>query len=283
LQAQWKETGPVTREQSQSVWDEFRGVCDAVYQRREQAYAQYSASLESAKAHAVALCEQVEEACKVTAAERVPAHAKIREWYAAFDELGELPRAEARNLRNRFERAVSTYEAGLAQQDLRDAEDAESNLFEAARLVRAYERAVMQDATAEERETSRHAVDGFMEGVRRWPRGGQQALKQALARADSAVAGGNEAREAELRMLCIRCEILGSIPTPPEDEERRRDYQMRLLMANMGQGVHRDDQDWDTLRLEWIATGAVAPEIHEALEARFRRCLAQRARSSNAR
>ena len=58
---------------------------------------------------------------------------------------------------------------------------------------------------------------------------------------------------------------------------------MRLLMANMGQGVHRDDQDWDSLRLEWLAVGAVAPEVHEALEARFRRCLAQRPRSSTAR
>jgi hypothetical protein len=223
------------------------------------------------------------QACTATAAERVSAHAKIREWHAAFDEIGEMPRADARNLRNRFERAVSAYEAGLAQQDLRDAEDAESNLFEAGRLIRAYERAVMQDAPAADREALRQAVDAFIEGVRRWHKGGLQALKQALARADSAIAGGDEAREDALRMLCIRGEILGSLPTPPEDEERRRDYQMRLLMANMGQGVHRDDQDWDALRLEWIAIGAVAPEVHEALEARFRRCLAQRTRGNNAR
>ncbi len=283
LQALWKDTGPVSRDQSQALWDEFRGVCDAVYQRREQAYAQYSATLESARTQAVALCEQVEQACAVTATERVAAHAKIREWHAAFDEIGELPRADARNLRNRFERAVSTYEAGLAQQDLRDAEDAESNLFEAGRRVLAYERAVMQDAPAAERETLRHAVDSFIEGVRRWPKGGLQALKQALTRADSAVADGDEAREAALRLLCIRGEILASMPTPPEDEERRRDYQMRLLMANMGQGVHRDDQDWDALRLEWIGIGAAVPEVHADLEARFRRCLARRGRGNTAR
>jgi hypothetical protein len=142
---------------------------------------------------------------------------------------------------------------------------------------------VIQDAPAAEREALRHAVNSFIEGVRRWPKGGLQALKQALTRADSAVAGGDEAREAALRLLCIRGEILGSMPTPPEDEERRRDHQMRLLMANMGQGLHRDDQDWDALRLEWIGIGAVAPEAHEALEARFRRCLARRGRGNNGR
>ena len=155
LQLLWKETGPVSRDQSQALWDEFRGLCDAVYQRREQAYVQYSAGLEAAKAQAVALCEQVEQAASVPAAERLTAHARVREWHAAFEELGELPRAEARGLRDRFERAVSRFEAGLAQQDQRDAESAESNLFEAGRHVRAYERALMQNAPDAEREILR--------------------------------------------------------------------------------------------------------------------------------
>ena len=77
------------REQSQALWDEFRGLCDAVYQRREQAYTPYSAGLEAAKAQAVALCEQVEQAGSVPAAERLEAHAKVREWHTAFDGLGE--------------------------------------------------------------------------------------------------------------------------------------------------------------------------------------------------
>jgi hypothetical protein len=278
LQALWKETGPASRDQSQALWDEFRSVCDAVYQRREQAYAQYSATLEAAKAQALALCEQVEQAAAVPAVERPSAHAKIREWHAAFDEIGELPRAEARGLRNRFERAVARYEDGLAQQDRRDTEAAEANLIEAARHLRAYERAVMQDAPAAEREALKAAAEAFMAGVRRWPKGGQQALKQAVARAESVSAADVESRENALRMLCIRCEILSATPTPPEDEARRHDYQMRLLMESMGQGVHPDEQDWDALLLEWIGIRAVAPAVYEDLERRFMHCLAQRPR-----
>jgi hypothetical protein len=56
---------------------------------------------------------------------------------------------------------------------------------------------------------------------------------------------------------------------------------MRLLVESMGQGGHADDRDWDAMRLEWIAIGAVAPEIHEELERRFLRCLARRPATSS--
>jgi hypothetical protein len=164
----------------------------------------------------------------------------------------------------------------LAQRDLRDAEAAESNLFEAGRLIRAYERAVIQNAPPAERETLRNAAESFIASVRRWPSGGLQSLKQALARADSVSDADDEARERALRMLCIRCEIYSSTATPPEDESLRQDLQMRLLMEDMGQGSHTDDRVWNAMLLEWIGIGAVAPAVHEDLERRFMRCLAKR-------
>jgi hypothetical protein len=276
LNVLWKETGPVPREQSQALWDEFRSLCDAVFHRREQAYAQHSAGLEAAKTQAVALCEQVEQAAGEAAADRLPGHAKVSEWNAAFEALGELPRADARNLRDRFQRAVSRYEEGLARQDSRDTDAAESNALEAARLVRACERAVMQDAPSAERETLKSAVESFMAGVHRWPKGALQALKQALTRADSASAADVATREQALRMLCIRMEILSSTPTPPEDETLRQEYQMRLLMESLGQGMKAEAQAWDAMLLEWLGIGAVAPEVHDALQSRFVRCLAKR-------
>ncbi len=281
LNVLWKETGPVPRDKSQALWDEFRGLCDAVFQRREQAYTQHSAGLEAAKTQALALCEQVEQAAGEATVDRLPGHAKVAEWHAAFEALGELPRTDARNLRDRFQRAVSRYEEGLARQDSRDAEAAESNLLEAARLVRAYERAVMQDAPGAERETLKSTVESFMAGVHRWPKGALQVLKQALTRADSASDAGDEKREQALRILCIRMEILSSTPTPPEDETLRQEYQMRLLMESLGQGRHADAQTWDAMLLEWIGISAVATEIHDELQRRFVRCLAKRPAKSS--
>jgi hypothetical protein len=276
LNVQWKETGPVPRDRSQALWDEFRGLCDAVFDRREQAYTQHSAALEAAKAHAVVLCEQVEQSVGEAAGDRLPGHARVAQWHAAFEALGELPWTDARSLHDRFRRAVSSYEDGLARQDSRDAEAAESNLLEAGRLVRAYERAVMQDSPSTERETLKAAVESFMASVHRWPKGGLQALKQALARADSATNADDKAREQALRMLCIRIEILSSTPTPPADETLRQEYQMRLLMESLGQGRHAEPQAWDAMVLEWIGIGAVAPKVHDELQRRFMRCLAKK-------
>ncbi len=187
-----------------------------------------------------------------------------------------MPRPDARVLRDRFLKAISRYESGLAEQDQRDTEAAESNLLEAGRHIRAYERAVMTKAPAVECETLRNAAEAFIAGVRRWPIGGLQVLKQALSRAEAASDTDDAARESALRMLCIRWEIHTATPSPPEDEELRQDCQMRMLMEGLGQGRRMDGSGWDSMLVEWIGIGAIAPERHEDLQRRLMRCLAKR-------
>ena len=276
LQASWKETGPLARNKSQALWREFRGLCDAVFKKREEAYTLHAADLEAAKTRAIALCDEIEEATGVSAEDRPASNTKISEWHAMFGEVGELPRTDARDLQNRFERAIARYRAKLAEQDLRDAEAAESRLLEAGRHIRAYERAVMLDATPEERDALRNAAEAFIASAQRWPGGGRQALERALVRADGASGGDDEVNEEALRMLCIRAEILSSTTTPAEDEARRHDYQMRMLTEGLGQARQADDRDWDAMLVEWIGVHAIAPEAHEDLERRFMRCLARR-------
>jgi len=276
LQAAWKETGPLARNKSQALWKEFRGLCDEVFKKRDEAYTLRAADLEAAKARAVALCEEIDAAAADSTGERLTGNAKIGEWQAVFGEIGELPRADARGLQNRFDRAIHGYATRLAEQDQRDAQAAESSLLEAGQYIRAYERAVMQEAAPEEREYLRNAAENFIASVKRWPAGGQQALMQALARADGASGTSKQASETALRMLCVRGEILGSMTTPPEDEALRRDYQMRMLTEGFGQARQADDRDWDAMLLEWIGVGAIAPEAHDALERRFMECLASR-------
>ena len=103
-------------------------------------------ALDAARTQAIALCEQIEQAGSAPTADRAAANAKITEWRAAFEALEELPRADAPGLQDRFERAVSRYEASLTEQDRKDSEAAIPKLFEAGRHIRAYERAVLQNA-----------------------------------------------------------------------------------------------------------------------------------------
>jgi hypothetical protein len=276
LQIQWKETGMTPRDQEQSLWSEFRELCDAVYQKRQQAFADYSAGLEANKISAVTLCEEAERVAALSGKALLEEGAKIAEWRTLFGALGEMPRADARALQDRFERALDRCTAQIAQQHVRDAEQSFTNLFEAGRFVQAYEWAVARKAEASETETLKQAAETFIASVQHWPKGGLQAIKETLTKASSASETGIEAREKALRTLCIRCEIQSDTPTPPEDETLRREYQVQRLMQGMGQGSHAVDGDWDAMMLEWIRIGAVSPAVHQSLQARFVRCRANR-------
>jgi hypothetical protein len=274
LQARWKVAGALPRDQDQALWAEFRGVCDAIYKRRDDANAQFAAGLEAARAQALALCEEIEAAVASDESSRAEGAARAAGWRAASDAVGELPRGDARVLRERFENAIGRFEARLSDHDRRAAAASATNLFDAVRHVRAYERAV--DGGHDERDALKAAAEQFIGGVARWPKGGQQSVRQALARADAATDTDAAARERALRILCIRAELLGSSTTPAEDEALRREYQVERLRTSLGQGTHADDRDWDALVLEWIATRAIAADLHDRLEQRFQAALARR-------
>jgi len=277
LQAQWKETGPVPHAQSQSMWEEFRAHCNAVFERRQQEFAQQAATFEQAKSAALELCGQIEAACQEGPPDRPAGEARLREWQDAFNAIGELPRNEARNLRERYQRAMSKYDSLIAGLAKRAAETAEANVLDAARHVRAYQRAVIEGNAA--RDELKSAAEDFIASVPRWPsKGILQALRLSLARADAAefLNTDDAAREQALRKLCIHAEILSGSATPPEDVSLRREQEMQLLSQGLGQMRQTDDRAWEAMRIEWLGLAAARAEMHDELEKRFVGCLARR-------
>jgi hypothetical protein len=271
LQLSWKETGPAPREKDRALWSEFRELCDAAFQKREQAHTDYTAALEASKVQAVELCEEVERVAALSGAPLIEGVAKAADWRAAFDALGEMPRADARGLQERFERALELCRSQTSRQRLRDSDRSVTDLAQAAALIRAYEWALMNDTCADDLDAHKQAVAGFMADVSVWPKGGAAALKDALAGADALQRTGAADREKALRTLCVRCEIGSQSPTPAEDEALRRAYQVQRLMQGMGQGSSADGADWNTLLLLWIGIGAIEPALHRQLQARFMR------------
>jgi hypothetical protein len=269
LQLLWKQSGPAPAAQSQSLWNEFREVCDSVFQKRQQAFAEYASGLEASKAKAIALCEEAERGAALSGAELLAAVAKIPEWRAAYEALDEMPRSDARGLQNRFERAIDSCRAKEGQQRVRAAKQSFIALFEAAKRIHAYQWAVLQAAELPEREALKLAAESFIADVQQWPKGGLKAIKEILAGADSISSGELAARERALKMMCIRGEIRSETPSPPADEALRREYQVQRLMQGMGQGIGADDGGWDAMVIEWIRIGAVAPDLHQSLQARF--------------
>ena len=269
LQQKWRDVGPVPRESDHTLWEEFRQQCDAVFQRRQQEFAEYSAGLQTNKANAIGVCEELEKIAALSGPELLQGARNLPDLRAAFEAAGEFPRADARGLRGRFERALERCEDSLAQQQARAAERGWSDLFEAANRVRAYRLAAARQADASERDALRQAAENYIASVEHWPKGGLDAIKQALAREGC---GETAANEVALKMLCIRAEILTDKPTPPEDQPLRREYQVQRLIQNMGQGIATDEAQLDTLAIEWLGVGPTDEATYARLLNRFRAC-----------
>jgi hypothetical protein len=269
LQQLWKDIGPVQREQEQQLWTEFREQCDAVFQKRQQAHADYTAGLEAHKLQAIALCEEIEQIASLSGSSLIEGLAKVPQSRAAFETLGELPRGQERGLRDRFERAAKLCQSKISQQRANEKQYSITQLFEAARQIQAYGWAVAQNAPVSDRESLKQTAETFIAGVTQWPKGGLAALKDAWAKAHAATEPDLGTCETALRTLCIRHEILTGAATPPEDQTLRRDFQMQRLIERMGQARESNADEAEALTLEWIRTGPVAPTAYDSLLSRF--------------
>lgn len=269
LQQKWRTVGPVPREVDQRLWGQFRQHCDAVFQKREQEFAAHTAGLEMNKTQAIALCEQIEQIAALEGAELLARAGALVELRSAFEALGEFPRADTRELRNRLDQGLDRCKKAIARQHARDAERSWNDLFEAANHVRAYRLAAARGLDTEQLDTLKAAAESYIASVPRWPKRGLDTLKQGLAGERSADLAANE---AALKMLCIRAEMLADMPTPPEDQPLRREYQLQRLVHSMGQGLRADEMQWDALAIEWVSVGPVEDVAYEPLLQRFRRC-----------
>jgi hypothetical protein len=272
LQQLWKDIGPVERGQEQSLWSEFRAQCDLVFARRQQAHVDYLAALEANKAAATALCQEAELVAALSGAELLEGAARSAQWRAAFEAIGETPRAEQRGLRDRFERALKLCQTRVAEMRARDKLRSFTSILEAARHIQEYGYAVARQAAAAERDALKLAAETFIAGVQNWPKGAPQALKEAWQKAEAALDRDLPANEKALRLLCIRSEIFGDLATPAEDQALRREHQMQRLTQRMSERSDASADDWESLSMAWVRVGPVEPIAYQALVARFVRC-----------
>jgi hypothetical protein len=266
LQERWKAVGPVSREDDRKLWDEFRQHCDALFQKRQQEFASHNEALEGNKSRAIELCDELEKIAALSGQELLDQAKRLPDVRVAFDEIGELPKPNARQLQDRFERAFERCHKAVAQQHARDAEQGWIGLFDAANHVRAYRLALARNADAAE---LKQAAEDHLASATKLPKRGVEALKNALAQQGSTDVAANE---LALRKLCIRAEILTDTPTPEADQTLRREYQVQRLMESMGQGVKAEQGQLEPMTIEWLGVGPTEEVVYLPLLDRFKEC-----------
>lgn len=277
LQRAWKGVGLVPRHQDNALWEEFRKHCDAVFERNSQESAAYGAALEANQARAIVLCEEVERIAALDEDELQTGLRQLPTLHAEFEAL-ELPRATARDLRRRFAQGADRADAAARRQQDAAVRQAWGDLLAAASRIRAYAMSRLEQRGPDEVARLRAAAESAIAGLTQAPKAARDLLAQQLDGADTGALGSDlVANEAALRLLCVRAELLADLPTPEEDVELRREYQMRRLVESMGRGERASAADFDDLTLEWLAVGPLAPSAQDALLDRFKRCREGRA------
>jgi hypothetical protein len=272
LQQRWKAIGPVPRLQDETLWQEFRAQCDALFQRSASERAAHGAELEANRVRAVALCEEVEGMSNLGGSELAATQRRLEELRHEFDGLP-LPRASARDARQRFARAAERCDEALRRQRNEAVRQSWTGLFSTAAAVRAYALGVAQGLPDTDCAALHATAAAGVAGTAPARRAAREVLEQQLAGAAAgAVSVDPQANGTALRLLCVRAELLAGLESPPADLELRREHQMRRLVAAMGQGVRASSSEMEDLALEWLAIGPVDPAVHDALLARFQRC-----------
>ena len=272
LQRAWKVVGPVPRQQDNALWEEFRRNCDAVFERSTQEWAAHGAALEANQTRASAVCDELERLAGLPAESLLPAIKQLDELCNEFESL-ELPRASARDLRQRFNRATDRCAEAIRGHREAAARRGWTDLFDAAAQVRAYALATVLGQSPDACEALWDSAASAVAGLEHAPKGTRALLEQQLEKvAAGATSADLAANEAALRLLCIRAELISDTPTPPEDLPLRREYQMQRLVASMGRGERATATDLEGLALEWLAVGPVEAAVHDALFVRFERC-----------
>ncbi|MFL6576433.1 MAG: DUF349 domain-containing protein, partial [Povalibacter sp.] len=267
LQEKWKSIGPLPRDDDQSLWEEFRRKCDAIFQKRQEDHATQNAQLESNRSQAISLCEKLERIASLADGELLESASSLPEVRVAFETIEELPRTNARQLQDRFERAFERCQKAIAEQHARDAEKGWLDLLDAANDVRAYQLAVARNSDAQRIEELKQAAQEHLSKAAQSPKRGIETLRNSFTRPASSDLIVNE---LALRTLCIRAEILTDTPTPSADQTLRREYQVKRLMQSMGQGIKPSEGELDSLILEWLAVGPTEESTYLELVERFK-------------
>ncbi|MCC7462984.1 MAG: DUF349 domain-containing protein, partial [Gammaproteobacteria bacterium] len=157
LQREWKTIGIVPHDPGNALWESFRRHCSAVFERSAQEAAAWSATLAANAARAVALSTELHHIATLEGAALREAMTGLAAAQEAFDGL-DLPRPQARELRQQFQRALECC-ADAAQRDRVRAKDrAWSALFDAAAAIRACAFARLSGASSERLEPLRTAA-----------------------------------------------------------------------------------------------------------------------------
>lgn len=246
LQTRWKDIGKCRPREDNALWKEFRTQCDAIFARRQEIYQAADAEREAQQQKAEQIIALLNTLAVQPAVELRAALDKVSELKEQFVQLTQLPRAQAKTLKDQYDQALHRIDENLAQARAQAKERQWQALFTATEALRRAEVAALKN---NEPEGALAEAKSAMEQVEQWPGNSRQILEQRLEEAAQMSTEQKAASTQALNELLIRADIVAGKESPEAERQARMAYQMSLLQKGLGQ------QQQDTpekLLMDWL-------------------------------
>jgi exonuclease SbcC len=270
LQSQWQAIGACKRKDDQSLWQEFRASCDAIFEKRHQETAALKEERHTAKQQAETILHELEAVLALAGEEFLAARQRQESLAEAFQSVGELPRDDAKQLVQRFHHLNDQIQAKIQQERQASVTRAWQEAFSWADKIRLCELQYLNHTPPS--PSPEDIKTAISTSTIKWPYDSRDLLNQRLTNIVQLTPQDQKLGETKLRELCIRSEILTGRDTPVGDKALRMQYQVVQLQQNFGTGRETNDQTMLDLFSEWLAVPAAPDSVYPTLWSRFAQC-----------
>lgn len=109
LQKQWESIGPVPIKKKEDIFRRFKSACDSFFGRKREQHAEVEKEFEGNLVKKIEVIEKIEKLAEDSSQDSVELKRLQEEWKS----IGFVPRAEVKNVNERYNKAIEKYISGL--------------------------------------------------------------------------------------------------------------------------------------------------------------------------
>ena len=258
LQTRWKNIGKCRPRDDARLWKSFRRHCDAIFARRQEQYAVADQARQEQLDQAKDIIVRLEALHAQDATELRRQGKTVRALKEEFDQLRQLPRAQAPKVKTELQNVLKAIDQKLAQ----ERNEAQARQWQNLHQINAaLHKAESQTLQGQDSTEALDAVRTTMELMDQWPGNSDELLQKRLTIVAQITPEIQQASEEQLSELNIRADILAGVETPESERPLRMSYQMQRLQQGLGQA----EQDTaKTLLMDWLSLRALDSARYEA-------------------
>ncbi len=229
LQQDWKKVGRALRGEDGRLWKEFRGICDAIFDKRAKQSAEFKQQLSSQLDKANELLGQLEQILRADEEAFAESCKGITAIVHEWEQVGDVPKAMQSKINNRYRQLIDKLERRQITAQNKSQYLSLLELVEGDAICEAIESDIANgELTAAQVQSYQEKWDGLDDLIR----------AQLSQRFESALEGDVVGADEEvLASLCLRMEVIADIESPQQYKQARMAYQVERLSSALVEGA----------------------------------------------